>query len=70
MVMMISVTTGAPRAGSTASFSSASPTSVAPPTAASAASGSGSPASTNAAAAMPPIITNSPCAKLMTWLAL
>ena len=39
MVMMISVTTGAPRAGSTANFSSASPTSAAATTASGIASG-------------------------------
>jgi hypothetical protein len=70
MVMMMRVTMPAPRAGSTASFSSARPTSVAAPMASSAAAGSGSPASISHTLAMPPIITNSPCAKLMTWLAL
>ena len=70
MVMMISVTTEAPRAGSTANFSSARPTAAAASTATGIASGSGSPASASDTVAMPPIITNSPCAKLMTWLAL
>ena len=70
IVMMMSVTTEAPRAGSTANFSSASPTAAAASTAIGIATGGGSPELASDTAAMPPIITNSPCAKLMTWLAL
>ena len=70
MVMMISVTTDAPRAGSTANFSSARPTAAAASTAAGIATSTGNPAPASETVTMPPIITNSPCAKLMTWLAL
>ena len=70
MVMMMSVTTGASRAGSTASFSSANPTPTAASTERTTATGRGSPAEMKPAAAIPPIITNSPWAKLMTRLAL
>ena len=70
MVMMISVTVSAWRAGSMASFSSSSPTMTAASTASGTAASSGSPAPTSVTALMPPIITNSPCAKLMARLAL
>ena len=70
MVMIMSVTTEAPRAGSTANFSSAMPTMVAAATASRMASGMGRPSATSETVAMPPIMTNSPWAKLITWLAL
>ena len=70
IVMMISVTTEAPRAGSTANFSSRRPSNAATATARTTATGRGRPESTSHTLLMPPIITNSPCAKLMTWLAL
>ena len=70
IVMMISVTTEAPRAGSTANFSSARPTSAAATIASGIASRYGNPLAVSDTVAMPPIITNSPWAKLITWLAL
>ena len=70
MVMMISVTVSALRAGSIASFSSSSPTTTAASTASGTAAASGRPAPTRVTALMPPIITNSPCAKLIAPLAL
>ncbi len=68
--MMISVITEAPLAGRTPKRSSARPIATASAIAPSAASGSGRPAAARNTVAMPPIITNSPCAKLITWLAL
>ena len=68
--MMISVTVSAWRAGSIASFSSSRPTATAARIASGTAAASGSPAPTSVTALMPPIITNSPCAKLITPLAL
>ena len=70
MVMMIRVTTEASRAGRTPKRSIARPTATASAIAASAASGSGTPAAATNTVAMPPIMTNSPWAKLITWLAL
>ena len=70
MVMMISVTVPAWRAGSIASFSTTSATSTAAATASGSATPRGSPAAHRVAALMPPIITNSPWAKLIAPLAL
>ena len=70
IVMMIRVTTEASRAGRTPKRSIARPTATASAIAASAASGSGTPAAARNTVAMPPIMTNSPWAKLITWLAL
>ena len=70
MVMMISVTADAPRAGSIASACSRRPTATAAATAMSAASGSGTPAAAANTVPMPPIMTNSPCAKFTTSEAL
>ena len=70
MVMMIKVTTGASRACSTASFSSAKPATTAAAIAIAAAMGTGTPPWASIAVVSPPIMTNSPWAKLMTWLAL
>ncbi len=70
MVMMISVTGDAPLAGSIASRCSAMPTRTATASASRAASGSGMPAATAKKVTMPPIMTNSPCAKLITSEAL
>jgi hypothetical protein len=70
IVMMIRVTTEAPRAVSTANLSSAMPTRVAATIASPIATGMGSPAATSETVAMPPIMTNSPWAKLITWLEL
>ena len=70
MVMMISVTAEAPRAGSIANWCRAKPTAVATMMASSAASGSGTPAAAAKNVTMPPSMTNSPCAKLMTSEAL
>ncbi len=66
IVMMISVTTSALRARPTASHSSSSPTTPVAATAPRRAIGIGSPEPMNDTALMPPIITNSPWAKLMT----
>ena len=66
MVMMISVTGEAPRAGSIASRCSSNPTAIATTIASSAASGSGTPAAAANTVTMPPSMTNSPWAKLMT----
>ena len=66
MVMMISVTAEAPRAGSIARLCSSNPVAVAATTASSMAAGSGTPAAARKNVTMPPIITNSPWAKLMT----
>ena len=70
IVMMISVTVPAWRAGSIASFSTSSPTITAAATASSTATGSGRPVASRLTALMPPTITNSPCAKLIAPLAL
>ena len=73
MVMMISVTTSARPvrcAGSMANFSTTMPTPPAAATASGTAAHSGSPKPTSDTAAMPPTMTNSPCAKLIAWLAL
>ncbi len=70
IVMMMSVMTDAWRAGSTAARSSTRPTATAIATAATIASGSGRPAAPRNTVAMPPSMTNSPWAKLITWLAL
>ena len=70
MVMMISVTAEAPRAGSIARRCSSRPTAVATTIASSAASGSGTPAAAAKNVTMPPSMTNSPCAKLITSEAL
>ena len=70
MVMMISVTAEAPRAGSIASRCSSRPTATAATIASSAASGSGTPAAAANTVTMPPSMTNSPWAKLMTSEAL
>ena len=66
MVMMISATTEAPRAGSMANLCSASPTTTAATIARGAATHSGTPAANRKNVVMPPIITNSPCAKFTT----
>ena len=66
MVMMMRVTAEAPRAGSIASALRRRPTATAATIASSAASGSGTPAATANTVAMPPIMTNSPCAKFTT----
>jgi hypothetical protein len=71
--MMISVTTSALPlrcAGSMASLCTATPTAAAASTASGTAAHSGKPVATSETADMPPIITNSPCAKLIAWLAL
>ena len=60
MVMMMRVTTEALRAGSTANFSSATPTTTVIPTARSKATGRGMPTASNETVLMPEIITNSP----------
>ncbi len=66
MVMMMSVTRLEWRTGSIASRSTARPASTVTAIAAGTASTSGIvPPAESATAAMPPIITNSPCAKLM-----
>ena len=70
MVMMISVTADAPRAGSIANWCSKSPTAVATTIASRAAIGSGTPAAAAKNVTMPPSMTNSPCAKLITSEAL
>ena len=70
MVMMIRVTTSALRAWPTASRSSSRPTTPETATAPRIATGIGAPAATSETALMPPIITNSPWAKLITRLAL
>ena len=70
MVMMMSDTTGAPRAGSIASLLSATPTPAVATIAASAASGIGRPAMLAKTVIMPPSITNSPWAKFTTSEAL
>ena len=70
MVMMMSVTTSALRAGSIANFSTSRPARPAMPTASRMANGSGMPAVTSTAADIPPNMMNSPCAKLITPLAL
>ena len=70
IVMMISVTMSAFFARPTARRSSARPTIAAMPIAPRIATGMGTPVATRETALMPPIITNSPWAKLMTRLAL
>ncbi len=70
MVMMIKVTTEPSRAGSMASFSSNSPMATVTATAAAMASGIGRPSPRKNTVPMPPSMTNSPWAKLITWLAL
>ena len=70
MVMMINVTADAPRAGSIARRCRRSPTAVATTIASSAARGIGTPAAAAKNVTMPPSMTNSPCAKLMTSEAL
>ena len=70
MVIMMSDTTSALPAGSMASFSSSSPTSAAISTARTIARGSGTPAEVSITADTPPIMMNSPWAKLITPLAL
>ena len=70
MVMMISVTVPAWRAGSMASFSMSSATTTDASTASGSATSSGRPSASSVTALMPPIITNSPCAKLIAPLAL
>ena len=70
MVMMISATGLEPRAGSIARRCSASPTAVVSAMAMRAASGSGTPAAARNTVVMPPSITNSPWAKLITSQAL
>jgi hypothetical protein len=66
MVMMMSVTADAPRAGSIAKRCSASPTATAARMASTAAIGSGMPAATAKTVTIPPSMTNSPCAKFTT----
>ena len=66
MVMMIRATTDAPRAGSIASLWRAIPTTTAATIAKGAAAQRGTPAAYRKKVAMPPIITNSPCAKFTT----
>jgi len=66
MVIMIRATALAPRAGSMAQRWSASPIAAVRTTARSAASGIGTPAAVRNTVDMPPSITNSPWAKLMT----
>ena len=70
MVMMMSETTGAPRAGSMASLFSATPTAAVSRIASSAASGRGTPAWKAKKVIMPPSMTNSPWAKFTTSEAL
>ena len=70
MVMMMSVTTEALRALSMANLASSTPPSMAAAQPIRIASGSGRPAAVSVAALMPPIMMNSPWAKLMTVLAL
>ena len=73
IVMMISVTTSAlppDWAGSRARRCTSTPTITAPSIASGTAAHSGSPRPTRETAPMPPIITNSPWAKLIAWLAL
>ena len=70
MVMMMSVTTEAPRAGSTANFSSARPIATVASAASTRANRKGTPAVIRLMAIMAPIITNSPCAKFTTSEAL
>ena len=70
MVMMIKVVTLAFLARPTAHLSSATPTIITTTTAPGAASHRGRPAPISAAVDMPPIMMNSPWAKLITWLAL
>ena len=70
MVMMIRVTTEPSRAGSMASFSSSKPTNTVMATAQGIAKYNGRPASSRKTVDMPPSITNSPWAKLMTLLEL
>ena len=70
MVMMMSETTGAPRAGSIASLLSATPMPAVTTMARTAARGRGSPAAKPKTVIIPPSITNSPCAKFTTSEAL
>ena len=70
MVMMISATTEAPRAGAMASLCRMSPTATAARIASGAAIHSGTPAANRKKVVMPPIITNSPWAKFTTSEAL
>jgi len=70
VVMMMSTTALAPRAGSIAKRWSASPTITVKTIARHAANGSGTPARARNTVVIPPSITNSPWAKLMTSEAL
>jgi hypothetical protein len=70
MVIMISTTGLASPAGSMAKRWSSKPTITVATIARSAASGSGTPAAARNTVVMPPSMTNSPCAKLMTSEAL
>ena len=70
MVMMINEAWLALRARSMASFSSSRPASADSNTASATASGSGAPAETSITEATPPIMMNSPWAKLITPLVL
>ena len=70
MVTMIRLTTVEPRAGTMPKRWRAKPTRTAMSTAAAAASGKGRPAAATNTVPIPPSMTNSPWAKLMTWLAL
>lgn len=70
MVMMIRVTTSACFAGAMARRCNRIPRMPASTTARMIASSIGIPMAMNDTVAMPPIIRNSPWAKLMTWLAL
>ncbi|CFN71817.1 Uncharacterised protein [Bordetella pertussis] len=70
MVMMMSETTGAPRAGSIARRFNATPVAAVTAMASSAASGSARPAPCAKTVIMPPSMTNSPWAKFTTPVAL
>ena len=70
MVMMIRLTTSALPAGSTANFSIAMPTRPTTTTAMTIAGTTGTPPATRKTVDMPPSMMNSPCAKLITPLAL
>ncbi len=66
MVMMIRLTTEAPRAGWIASLFNVMPTAQAITIAATAAGSIGTPASSRKTVLMPPSMTNSPCEKFTT----
>ena len=70
MVMMIRVTVSAPFTGSMASFSTTMPTMAGISVASTRATGRGRPDWVKNTASMPPSMMNSPCAKLITLLAL